>query len=117
MLDPILHVGFCTNLNVLCRAPLMPCFLGGSEQPTIPHGMRQLKATQFPFGRADSRKDKGDGCKLYEVNMWLWEFGRGKQRTRTVAEEELQREIILERSRREAWTSRQRQRLRRTEEE
>lgn len=115
MLDPILHVGFCAN--VLCRAPLIPCFLGGSEQPTIPHGMRQLKATQFPFGRADSRKDKGDGSKLYEVNMWLWEFGRGKQRTRTVAEEELQREIILERSRREAWKSRKRQRLRRTEKE
>ncbi len=97
MLDPILHVGFCAN--VLCRELLIPCFLGGGEQPTIPHGRRQLKATQFPFGRADSRKDKGDGSKLYEV--WLWEFGRGKQRSRTVTEEEMQLKIILEHSRRE----------------
>jgi len=33
--------------------------------------------------------------------MWLWEFGRGKQRSRTVTEEEMQLKIILEHSRRE----------------
>ena len=112
--------GFCAN--VLCRALLIPCFLGGGEQPTIPHGRRHwLKAhwTQFPFGRADSRRDKGDrdGSKLYEVNMWLWEFGRGKQRSWTVTEEEMQCEIILKHSRREAWEIRKRHRLWETEKE
>ena len=49
-----------------------------------------------------------DGSKLYdsEVNTWLWEFGRGKPTTLTIADEELEREAALERSRREAWKSR-----------
>ena len=76
----------------------------------FPFGRADSRTTQFPFGRADSRKNKGDGSKLYEVNTWLWEFGRGKPRTRTVADEELEREAALERSRREAWKSRKRQR-------
>ena len=54
------------SANVLCRAPLIPCFLGGGEKPTFHHGRCNLQTTQSPFGRADSRKSKGDGSKLYE---------------------------------------------------
>ena len=32
---PILHVGYLDH--VLCRGPLIPCFLDGSSTKTIPH--------------------------------------------------------------------------------
>ena len=84
-LEPVLHVGYVSN--ILCRAPLVPCFLDGAEHPTIPHSMRtrELK-TRFPLGplRADTRPASGDGSRVYEVNMWLWKIGRAIPRRRPV---------------------------------
>ena len=34
--EPILHVGVLAH--VLCRVPLVPCYLGGNQFPTAPHG-------------------------------------------------------------------------------
>ena len=33
-LEPIMHVGFLSR--VLCRVPVIPCFMYGSDHPTIP---------------------------------------------------------------------------------
>ena len=87
-LEPILHVGFLAH--VLCRVPLIPCYIGGSEHPTVPH--RFARSSKVSNGRADRHNGTGDGSRLYEVNMWMWKFGRGMPRSRSVAETERIRE-------------------------
>ena len=82
--EPIICVGFLSH--VLCRVPLIPCYMDGSEHPTVPH--RFARSSKVRFGRADRQIGTGDGSKLYEVNMWLWKFGRGMPRSRTVSESE-----------------------------
>ena len=105
-LDPILHVGFLSN--VICRVPLVPCFIDGNEHPTIPFSKRGSQKNQFQFGRADTRKNKGDGSKLFEVNTWLWDFGRGLPRKNTVLEDEMIRKAVLKRARKSSWETRKR---------
>ena len=39
------------------------------------------KEAGFPFGCADAAAlDGRQGSNIYEVNQWLWQFGRGKPR-------------------------------------
>ena len=39
------------------------------------------KDSGFPFGCADTAATDGRrGSNVYEVNPWLWQFGRGKPR-------------------------------------
>ena len=61
----------------------MPLFLLGNctQAPTIPHQLRQYWCGKFPNGLADAANALGKkGSKVYEVNQWLWLFGRGKPR-------------------------------------
>ena len=39
-------------------------------------------------GRTDSRPASGDGSRLYDVNMWMWNFGRGMPRSMSVSDAE-----------------------------
>ena len=65
---------------MLGRAPLVPLFLKGSAIPTIPHKWRHLKGSAFQFGTADAAAADGSrGSNVYEVNPWLWQFGRGRR--------------------------------------
>ena len=67
--------------NVVGRIPLMPCFLDGNATPTIPHKYSRNKGACFPAGCADAAAEDGRrGSNVYEVNPWLWQFGRGKPR-------------------------------------
>ena len=67
--------------NMVGRVPLMPLFLAGNSTPTIPHLYRKSKDTGFPMGCADAAGVDGRrGSNVYEVNPWLWRFGRGKPR-------------------------------------
>ena len=76
---PILYVGPISN--VLGRVPLMPLFLHGNSTPTIPHEFRHLNRSKFQYGCADASGESGrKGSNVYEVNLWMWEFGRGKPR-------------------------------------
>ena len=76
---PVLYVGPISN--VLGRVPLMPLFLHGNSTPTIPHELRHLQRSKFPHGCADASGESGrKGSNVYEVNQWMWEFGRGKPR-------------------------------------
>ena len=70
---PILLVGFAEH--VLCRAPLMPCFLHGNSTNSIPTTKR-TEASAFPHGKCDSKADAGDGSKVFEENIPMWRFGR-----------------------------------------
>ena len=65
--------------NMVGRVPLIPCFLAGNSTPTIPHKFSKRRVSGFPFGCADSAAVDGRrGSNVYEVNPWLWQFGRGK---------------------------------------
>ena len=44
---------------------------------------------------ADTRPDRGNGSRLYEVNIWMWRYGRGLPRKTTVASaKQAQRERV-----------------------
>ena len=67
--------------NMMGRAPLMPLFLAGNSIPTIPHIFSKCKDSGFPYGCADAAATEGRrSSNVYEVNPWLWQFGRGKPR-------------------------------------
>ena len=67
--------------NMVGRVPLMPLFLAGNATPTIPHLFSKHKDECFPMGCADTASVEGRrGSNVYEVNPWLWRFGRGKPR-------------------------------------
>lgn len=67
--------------NMVGRVPLVPLFLAGNSTPTIPHMFAKRKDACFPFGCADAAAVDGRrGSNIYEVNSWLWSFGRGKPR-------------------------------------
>ena len=58
-LVPIMHVGFLCHVT-LCRAPLMPCYMGGSDYPTIP--LHFARSARVRHGRADRQK-----------GLWRWQ--------------------------------------------
>ena len=71
------------------RVPLMPLFLAGNATPTIPHLYSKRKESGFPLGCADAAAVDGRrGSNVYEVNPWLWQFGRGKPRLGDLSVEE-----------------------------
>jgi hypothetical protein len=67
--------------HLVGRVPLFPLFLDGNSTPTIPHKFSKHNNSEFPMGCADSASSDGRrGSSVYEVNTWLWNFGRGKPR-------------------------------------
>ena len=63
------------------RVPLIQLFMAGNSTPTIPHQYNQHKRSGFPVGICDTAAAYGRrGSNVYEVNPWLWQFGRGKPR-------------------------------------
>ena len=44
---------------------------------------------------ADGRNGAGNGSRLYELNAWMWRYGRGQPRRVTVGEAELQRKAAI----------------------
>ena len=76
---PCLYVAPAANM--VGRVPLIQLFLAGNSSPTIPHQYSQHKRSGFPVGICDTAAADGRrGSNLYEVNPWLWQFGRGKPR-------------------------------------
>ncbi len=69
------------NIMMMGKVPLTPLFLGGNSTSTIPSKYSQHKRSGFPVGTCDTAAADGlHGSNVYEVNPWLWQFGRGKQR-------------------------------------
>ena len=92
---PIQYVAPCDLM--LGRVPLFPLFLKGNSTPTIPHKLRHLKGSAFQFGNADAAAADGRrGSNVYEVNPWLWQFGRGRPRIGglSVSETEERRDAV-----------------------
>ena len=87
----------CLARNVLGRVPLTPCFVRGNRTPTLPHSFGNSQGAV-----AESRNGAGNGSSLYEVNIWMWGYGRGQPRQVTVAEAELQQKAANSDARRRA---------------
>ena len=84
---PCLYVAKAENM--VGRIPLIPCFLDGNATPTIPHMYSKTKSACFPAGCADTAAEDGRrDSNVYEVNTWLWQFGRGKPRIGGLTSEE-----------------------------
>ncbi len=65
--------------NMVGGVPLMPLFLAGNATPTIPHLYSKRKDSGFPMGCPDAAAVNGRrGSNVYEVKVWLWQFGCGK---------------------------------------
>ena len=73
----------CPVTNVLGRIPLIPCYMDGQKHPTIPYRFRK---SNLGGAIPDSRPCNGTGSRLYEVNIWLWNYGRSLPRAISVAE-------------------------------
>ena len=109
---PTVYVGMLEDL--LGRVPLFQCFLNGNTTSTIPykHAARQKQA--FKFGCADGQGQASRrGSHVYEINTWLWNFGRPQPRVGglSVAKtERIRRQSRSETSRRawETWQARKR---------
>jgi hypothetical protein len=101
---PCLYI--CPVANVLGRAPLIPCFIGGNRHPTIPFCFKDDR--RIGHGSADTQRARGNGSRLYEVNIWMWRYGRGRPRMVSIAEAERIRAERLSESRTRAAETRKR---------
>ncbi len=78
---PTLYV--CAVENVLGRVPLIPCYLNGNTRNTIPYKYRGAVPVEAV---ADSRPDSGTGSLLFEINIWMWRYGKIFAREFSVAD-------------------------------
>ena len=95
---PSLYI--CPAANVLLRAPLIPCFIDGNTHPTIPY--KFMNSRNLGSASADTQPDRGNGSRLYEVNLWLWRYGRGQPLTMSIDEAEAARQDRISEARRRA---------------
>ncbi len=79
---PCLYI--CPVANVQRRTPLIPCFIGGKSHPTIARNFKDYQ--RLGSSSADTQRDRGNSSRLYEVNIWMWRYGRGRPRMVSIAE-------------------------------
>ena len=94
-----LHPSFQHSMSALWKtySSGLPCYLGGNRTNTIPHSPRH----EIPHGTAsDSRHDSWTGSRLFEVNIWMWRYGRALPRKISVADAEEMRMKPVKESRR-----------------
>jgi hypothetical protein len=80
-MTPCLYVAPAQNM--VGSVSLIPLFLAGNSTPTILHMVSKRRDSGFSFGCADSAAvdgRRGSNHDVYQVNLWLWQFGRGKPR-------------------------------------
>ena len=89
-------------------APLIPCFIGGNRHPTIPFCFKDDR--RIGHGSADTQRDRGNGSRLYEVNIcqWIWRYCQSRPRMVCIAEAERIRAERLSESRTRAAETRKR---------
>ncbi len=81
---PCLYI--CPVANVLGRAPLILCFIGGNSHPTIPYRFKDDR--RIGHASTDTQWERGNGSRLYEVNLWMWHYGWGRPQMVSIAEAE-----------------------------
>ena len=86
---PCLYICPVAN-HVLGRAPLIPCFIDGNTHQLIPYKFKNSRI--LGTASADTQPDRGNGSRLYEVNLWLWCYGWRQPRTMSIEEAEAARQ-------------------------
>ena len=67
--------------DLLGWMPLFPCFLNGYATSTIPNKYAARQKQAFEFGCADgASQGSRRGSHVYEINAWMWNFGRPQPR-------------------------------------
>jgi hypothetical protein len=64
---PCLYI--CPVANVLGHSPFIPCFIGRNSHPTITYRFKDDR--RIGQASADTQRDRGNGSRLYEVNIWM----------------------------------------------
>jgi hypothetical protein len=100
---PSLYV--CPVENVLGRAPLIPCYLNWNISNTVPH---RYRGAIPPEAAADSRPNNGNGSRLFEINTWMWRFGRTFPQEISVADAKVMQKQRVQESRAQGATTMQR---------
>jgi hypothetical protein len=73
---PCLYI--CPVADVLGRAHLIPFFIGGNSHPTVPCSFKDDR--RIGHASADTQRDRGNGSRLYEANIWMWRYPDGVYR-------------------------------------
>jgi hypothetical protein len=60
--------------------------IGSNSHTTIPHSVKDNR--RLGSASADTQWDRGNGSRLYEMNIWMWRYGRGRHRMVPTAEAE-----------------------------
>jgi hypothetical protein len=67
--------------DLLGLLPLFPCFIDGNSTSTIPYMYTLRQKQALEFGCADGQGPASRrGSHVYEINTWLWNFGRPQPR-------------------------------------
>ncbi len=103
---PCLYICPARVANVLGRALLIPCFIGGNSHPTIPPRFKDDR--RIGHASADTQRDRGNGSRLYKVNIWMWALRPGGARMVSIAEAERIRAERLSESKTRAAETRKR---------
>jgi hypothetical protein len=70
---PCLYI--CPVANMQGCSPLILFFIGGNSHPTIPHSLKDNLS--LGITSIDTQLDRSNSSRLYEVNIWMWCYGRG----------------------------------------
>ena len=82
-----LHLSFQHSMSALWKtfSAGMSCYLKGNQTNIIPYSL-QVRHKVPQGAAADSRQDSGTGSRLFEVNIWMWRYGRALPRNVSVAD-------------------------------
>ena len=92
----LLTLYVCPVENVLGRVPLIPCYLNGNTRNTIQYKYRGAIPSE---AAADSRQDSWTESRLFEINIWMWRYGRTFPREFSVADAAAMRKQRVQESR------------------
>ena len=73
----------CVILKIFRNVLIHLHFIQSNSTPTIPSSWRKKK-NMFPNGSADTAKSSGS--RLFELNSFMWDYGRMKAREISVSE-------------------------------
>jgi hypothetical protein len=101
---PCLYI--CSVANVLGSTPRIQCFISSNSHPTIPYRFKD----DLCIGHAspDTQRDRGNSSRLYEMNIWMWCYCRGRPRMVPIVKAERIRAERISESRTRAAETRKR---------
>jgi hypothetical protein len=66
--------GPVTDMDMEEVAEMLALMLKHNSHPTIPYRLKDDQ--RIGHASTDTQRDRGNGSRLYEVNIWMWLYGR-----------------------------------------